>query len=374
MVFKSEIQKFQDSVKNLCATSYDYSYIEVQDKKEIIATIKLKDTITLYIFTFGVGVFVFNGFDFPIREREKLFSLKKFFNNNIACELYCKKKIIEKEIFSQSCVINKLIKELWDIPKNKALSRPITCNEGFCNHGFSYILAVYCLENNISDKSKLDLLMNPAILKNIIEEQHWNSILEQINKYEPIGHKNHRLDDTTDIIASWSGVGIIQSILQDKNKEMIIQYEVKLQAVWFLFDCLIENIKNHSYSLLELEKIKSMVALIDLEIEYFFDANISTTEKNAYNIIFETSGYGIIKHKLQVLLDNKIMIEKAKITQKRAKYSKSTEILLLLIALTQIYEPLMNLFSTKSHIQTSVMLILMVVFVIASIFIIKKGN
>ncbi|WP_158654801.1 hypothetical protein [Helicobacter cetorum] len=289
--------------------------------------------------------------------------------------MYFKKKIIEKEIFSQSCVINKLIKELWDIPKNKALSRPITCDESFCNHGFSYILAVYCLENHISDKSKLDLLMNPAILKNITEEQHWNSILEQINQYEPIGYKSHRIDDTTDIIASWSGVGIIQSILQDKNKEMIIQYEVKLQAVWFLFDCLIENIKNHSYSLLELEKIKSMVALIDLEIEYFFDANISTTEKNAYNIIFETSGYRIIKHKLQVLLDNKIMIEKAKITQKRAKYSKSTEALLLLIALAQIYEPLVNLFSKEvHHTQISVMLVLIVVFIVASVFISKKGN
>ncbi|WP_104761004.1 hypothetical protein [Helicobacter cetorum] len=199
--------------------------------------------------------------------------------------------------------------------------------------------------------------------------------MEQINQYEPIGYKSHRLDDTTDIIASWSGVGIIQSILQDKNKEMIIQYEVKLQAVWFLFDCLIENIKNHSYSLLELEKIKSMVALIDLEIEYFFDANISTTEKNAYNIIFETSGYGVIKHKLQVLLDNKIMIEKAKITQKRAKYSKSTEALLLLIALTQVYEPLVNLFSKEvHHTQISVMLVLIVVFIVASVFISKKGN
>ncbi len=169
LIFKNEIQKFQDSVKKLCMASCDYDYIETQDKKEILATIKIKDTTTLYIFTFGVGVFVFNGFNFPIREQEKLFSLKNFFNNHIACELYFKKKIIEKEIFSQSCVINKLIKELWDIPKNKALSRPITCDESFCNHGFSYILAVYCLENHISDKSKLDLLMNPAILKNITE-------------------------------------------------------------------------------------------------------------------------------------------------------------------------------------------------------------
>ena len=114
---------------------------------------------------------------------------------------------------------------------------------------------------------------------------------------------------------------------------------------------------------------------VSLEISNILSANMSTNEKNIMESIYVTSGINTLKDKLFLLLENRIAIEEARISEKQGIYGMITEILLVLFTLVSIYEPVKNIISgTICTTDLVIGGIMIVVLIICSILIIGKGK
>ena len=156
------------------------------------------------------------------------------------------------------------------------------------------------------------------------------------------GYNAVEYNATSVIASSWSAVAVIEDEETEAIKR-VIDYEIELQASWFLFDCLIDNIKKNDLSNLDLQKEKSLATNVSLDISVILGANMSMSEKNAFESIYSTTGFEALRDKLFLLLENRIAIEEAKISEKQVKYGIITEMLLLMFTLVSIYDPLRNL-------------------------------
>lgn len=257
--------------------------------------------------------------------------------------------------------------------------RPFSASENYKHNGLSYVMSIYHIIDNSKNleqgcNNDIDLLMNPGILSKIEKEEQWNSIKDKIKKYKKRGYKCEELNDESFVASSWSAVAVVE----EKDIGIIskiINYEIYLQASWFLFDCIIDNIKNNKFSNLDLQKERSLVTNVSLDISNVLSANMSTNEKNVMESIYDTSGINTLKDKLFLLLDNRIAIEEAKISEKQGLYGIITEILLVLFTLVSIYEPLKNLISGNIC-KTDLIIgsIMIVILIVCSILIIGKGK
>ena len=86
-----------------------------------------------------------------------------------------------------------------------------------------------------------------------------------------------------------------------------------------------------------------MATNVSLDISVILGANMSMSEKNAFESIYSTTGFESLRDKLFLLLENRIAIAEAKISEKQLKYGIITEMLLLMFTLVSIYDPLRNL-------------------------------
>ena len=77
----------------------------------------------------------------------------------------------------------------------------------------------------------------------------------------------------------------------------IIELEVRIQATWFLYDCIIDNINNTKYSIVDLQKIKNTIDYISMDTDNIISANMSTGDKDIINSTVKSSGLYSIKEK-----------------------------------------------------------------------------
>ena len=174
------------------------------------------------------------------------------------------------------------------------------------------------------------------------------------------------------VASSWSAVAVIENE-ETEVIEKIINYEINAQASWFLFDCLVDNINKSNMTNLDLQKEKSLATNVSLDMSIILDANMSLSEKNVLESIFRTTGFEALRDKLFLLLENRIAIAEAKISERQVKYGIVTEILLVLFTLVSIYEPIRNLISGSLQTVDIVLGIFMIViFIICSIMIIRR--
>jgi hypothetical protein len=209
-------------------------------------------------------------------------------------------------------------------------------------------------------------------MNKVCDNSQWNSIVQKIKNYKDKGFQASDFSDVSKVASSWSAVAFIETSSSNTIDD-IINYEIVLQASWFLFDCLIDNIKNNQMNNLELQKEKSLATNVSLEVSNILSANMSTSQKDALEIIYQTSGFEILKDKLFLLLENRIAIVEAKISQRQGIYGIITEILLVLFTLVSIYEPIRNV--VNGTLKTSDMIIgivMIIVLIVCSILIIGK--
>lgn len=377
---------------------FDYEYTKNQSKQEFIRSVsskcqekgividempndkymcvaKLNEKISCYLLECGVGVFTFKNLDIP-----DMTHFNEVFNNDFICNLYYRKKTEQKRILNQEEDIV-IVKDFMDVVWSSVckMIRPFSACNNYKHNGLSYVMSVYHIIDNSKNLGQeynrdIDLLMNPGILSKIEKEEQWNSIKDKIEKYREIGYNRQEFSDVSVVVSSWSAVAVVE----EKETEAIlkiIDYEVSLQASWFLFDCIIDNIKQSKLSNLDLQKEKSLVTNVSLEISNILSANMSTNEKNIMESIYVTSGINTLKDKLFLLLENRIAIEEARISEKQGVYGMITEILLVLFTLVSIYEPVKNLISgTICTADLVIGGIMIVVLIICSILIIGKGR
>lgn len=382
---------------------FDYEHTKNQSKKEFIKSVlsncqekgividevpndkapnnkymfiaKLNEKISCYLLECGVGVFTFKNLDIP-----DMTHFNEVFDNDFICNLYYRKKAEQKRILNQEEDI-KIVENFMDVVWSsvRKMMRPFSACNDYKHKGLSYVMSVYHIIDNSKNLGQecnrdIDLLMNPSILSEIEEEEKWNSIKDKITKYKEIGYNRQEFSDVSVVVSSWSAVAVVEE-KETKAILKIIDYEVSLQASWFLFDCIIDNIKKSKLSNLDLQREKSLATNVSLEISNILSANMSTNEKNIMESIYVTSGINKLKDKLFLLLENRISIEEAIISQKQGIYGMITEILLVLFTLVSIYEPVKNIIS-GTICKTDLVIggIMIIVLIIYSILIIVKGR
>ena len=306
--------------------------------------VKLNCNISCYLLEYGIGVFVLENF------RDKDINLvKDEFDNEIPCVIYyCKQKareLILKKPNDEIKIIREFMKMIWNlIGENE---RKYSASEKYKNTGLSYVLAIYHIvglgNGVIKDKDlNIDILMNPSIISKVCGRENWKMIKNSILNHEFKGYNAVEYNASTVIASSWSAVAVIEDEETEAIKK-VIDYEIELQASWFLFDCLIDNIKKNDLSNLDLQKEKSLATNVSLDISVILGANMSMSEKTAFESIYSTTGFEALRDKLFLLLENRIAIAEAKISEKQVKYGIITEMLLLMFTLVSIYDPLRNL-------------------------------
>lgn len=220
--------------------------------------------------------------------------------------------------------------------------------------------------------TQLDLMMNPTLMKNILDETKWDSISSAVDKYVTAGHDVVEYSDSSKVLASWSSVAVVEQ----KNTgliEQVIAYEIMLQGCWFLLDVIVDNLENDDFSGMELQRFKAIASKIYLTVDAKIGANMSTSDRMSENIIYKTSGIELIERKASLLLDSKISIEQAKQESRQTLSGIITEILLIGFTLFQIHTPVKDILTgnlTDADIFT--MIILVLVLVLSSVLIVKK--
>src|SRR5690606_8451735 len=233
----------------------------------------------------------------------------------------------------------------------KLKTRNYSSNSEYKKLGFSYVLTIYLLRldsrwsNNFEDTPSLQkqvkLLMNPYSLYDVLDLTKSEGIKRKISNINEVGELEEIKLDGSIICSSWSGV-----IILTKNEDIIdkvLSIQSKIQSVWFLFDCLMDNIKNKSYTRMELEEHRSLIQLINVDIKNIVSANMHTSDIKIIESFIKTSNFNVISEKLETLLNTIINIEEVKIDKKKTKYALITEMLLVFITLISIYEPLKDI-------------------------------
>lgn len=267
------------------------------------------------------------------------------------------------------------MKKVWSLIS--IYERPYSATESYKYAGFSYVFSIYHIidpaENLLKAKNEnIDLLMNPSIIHKICDETQWDAIKTKILDYDMKGYNLKEYTAISVVASSWSAVAVIENE-ETEVIEKIINYEINAQASWFLFDCLVDNINKSNMTNLDLQKEKSLATNVSLDMSIILGANMSLSEKNVLESIFRTTGFEALRDKLFLLLENRIAIAEAKISERQVKYGIVTEILLVLFTLVSIYEPIRNLISGSLQTVDIVLGIFMIViFIICSIMIIRR--
>ncbi len=373
--------------------------IETSDK--FLCKFNASKNITCYIFDYGVGVFTVRNLTSqgsinlsrealdsksqnntsPKSANELTTRFSSIFKDKFACQAYYKRTLEQNSIFAsestEANVLFDIIAILWKIRchyKDYCVRSFSSC-EGYKQRGLSYILTIYHVvsdEVSASFDKQLDLMMNPALMRNILNENKWSSISDAVDKYEKAGYKCVEYSDSSKVLSSWSSVAVVEK----KNSNLIkriIAYEIMLQGCWFLLDVMIDNLENENFSSMDLQKCRAIVSEIYLSVDTKISANMSTSDRLSTDIIYETSGIELVKRKAFMLLDSRISIEQTKRENRQTLSGIITEILLIAFTLFQIHTPVKNILTgnlTSADVFTMITLVL--VLILCSVLIVKK--
>jgi hypothetical protein len=348
------------------------SYTVDVSNHDYLCSINVSEQIQCRLFDYGIGVFIIK--DLKAMHSEKA---EKEFKEYAVCKAYYEKKVEQKEILNDSDTevhpIFLIMNKIWSLKKGGI--RSYSSDPVYKHKGLSYVLTIYHIldENiNIHEDRNIDLLMNPSIMSEILNEDKWNDIKNRIASYRPIGYKCDEYNESSSVISSWSAVAVIEK-RKTQVVDSIIRYETSLQSAWFLFDALSDNLENVKLTDLELQRCKSTATNVYLDTSNILSANMCTNEKNAMKNIYATSGLDAGKEKCFLLLENRISIEKAKMSSRQSVYGIITEILLVAFTLIQIYEPIRNfLTGTLTRDDLVVSIIMLIALSVSSVFIVRK--
>lgn len=372
----------------------DYSAYKMQDKDDFIQRViekcqnrilsirkgvspymleaEIGPSVRCVLLDMGVGVFVVRGLNFPIPPR-----FSEIFQNDFAGNIYYQKKCGQKYILEELCkesAVQFFMNAVWSsVPKK---SREFSASASYKSRGFSYVMTLYHIEQVAGlgpeqFEKNIDILMNPGILKNILQPDQWESIREKFATYTCGAYQRAEYDSTIHIASSWSAVAVIGPGIAVLDQ--VVEYEILLQASWFLYDSLFDDLSQQKFSYLELQLTNNLKKTVCLNINTILSANMSTSEMNTLQVIYDTSGIRQQEERLTLQLENLIELEKVKISNKQKTYSCLTEILLALFTLVSIHEPIAKLISgTFTKVDLTVGIVIALVFIVVSIFIIGK--
>lgn len=343
-----------------------------------MCSVKLSEDLEYFLFPFEIGAFVFRNTHCNLLQQNDKANI---LGNHLACRAYYDKKALQERICHNSNGFNKdafdLMAEIWRLKDKLPESiRPYSSTNNYKGNGLSYELTIYHIHklgNTVEENHEIDALLNPAPITDILNEKRWGEIIECLAEYQPIGFDLCNYGSNSKIAATWAAAAVLEREKTDLI-ETVIKYEILLQCGWFFYDATIDNLEKGNFNGVELQRMKNISTEVDHNVNCGISVNMSTRSREARQLVYKTSGYEDIRDRCLRLLDNRISLEKAKHEKNQALYGILTEILLVAFTLFQIYEPIKNLVSGQLTQSDTIVFVVMILLLLASIILIVRRS
>lgn len=349
---------------------------------DIVFKIIVSGNTNLYLFSYGIGVFVFNDNPYP--------SGDKFAKGYCQYRKQAHKEILEFNYGEFSNKIKIIIDDTRRIVSDKS-NRP-SASSNWEYSGLSYVMTVnYILNSNKIcnydeltkvEKKDLQILLQPSLAQEEATLSIKNTNKSNLDSYDfnivnldvP---KDWVADSDVSLYISWASVVVYVTALDNKYIELIECLEVNLQAMWLLAYCQYINLKQHS----EEKKMKSSFLkrekyVFQKKFNEFLSENDSSVPvylSNIRNELIRTSNITLQKENYMEYIDFCIDEAESLEREHQKKYSALNEILLFIIAFMQVAPMIYNaLIGNYNKLHILPVCIMLLIIVIGVVFILSK--
>lgn len=355
--------------------------------QDILLKIEISDYLKLYIFRYGIGVFVLE---------DKMHLM----NEKYAVD-YCeyRKKVHNHILNFQhgdiSAILREVINDLRSIVKKEKDIRPSACDT-WEYKGLSYVMTVsYIIKkdksgysySNFNDLEKKNLLI--MLQPSLAHKEDTMAITEAEEKnenFDPYNLEVNEIDEPKNwihsedcsIYISWAAVVVYMHGLLDKYMEMFEYLEVDLQAMWLYTYCQYINLKNWSNNKkLSSGKLKKLKYNFQRRYNEFLSDNDSSMPVYIGEIrgeLINSSGIDREKDNYMEYIDFCIDETESRESEQQRKYSVMNEVLLFIIAFVQIAPMLYSaLIGEYSGLKLWPIIVMAVLVIVAIFFIVRKS-
>lgn len=392
-ISKDESESIIDKYNEL----YTNSQIEVKSidvfqhnlSIELIGGYIISDQILLFIYSFGIGVFVVQDDDYIFEGMKSKYAIE-----------YCRsRRQVHKKILNFQMKYSQTLRSIVDFIRKQYSDKHniirLSASSEWEMNGFSYVMTVSYIntgvENscyaNMSDveKHSLQIMLTPSLAHE--EDSEIIKLLDMGKKSDPYMidldtleiPKNFWKGTNADIYISWAAVVVMQNEVQIGYIEFINSLEVDLQAMWFYTYCLYCNLRDrYGTKGILASELKHIENKYRRQYNDFLSNGDSSSPRYVSDIrdeLIRTSGIQeehnkFIEH-ICFCIDETETLER----EHQRKYAWLNESLLFVIAYVDIITTLAtHFFGNFSSIGQAVFVFAtIVIFILGILFIVKKG-
>lgn len=384
-------EKYLSAIKEYAQNS-NFSFLEISGlmktiSQDVLLIIRINDSIKLYIFSYGIGVFVLE---------DDLHTM----NEKYAVD-YCeyRKKAHSSILNFTYGEVSKILKEviacIRTIVKREKKLRP-SAADTWEYEGLSYVMTIsYIIKKNRNrneyatfndvEKKNLLIMLQPS-LAHKEDTMAMATKKEKNDNFDPYNFEVNEIDtpknwmhtEDCSIYISWAAVVVYMQGVLDKYIEIIECLEVDLQAMWLYTYCQYINLKNwkekKKMSSSQLKKLKYNFQRHYNEFLSDNDSSIPVYIGEIRCEMINTSGIDKEKSNYTEYIDFCIDETESREFEQQRKYSMINEVLLFVIAFVQIAPMLYSaLIGEYNNLQLWPIIVMFVLVIVAIFFIVRKS-
>lgn len=384
-------EKYLSAIKEYAQNS-NFSFLEISGlmktiSQDVLLIIRINDSIKLYIFSYGIGVFVLV---------DDLHTMNEKYSVDY-CE-YRKKahsSILNFTYGEVSKILKEVIACIRTIVKREKKLRP-SATDTWEYEGLSYVMTIsYIIKKNGNrneyatfndvEKKNLLIMLQPS-LAHKEDTMAMATKKEKNDNFDPYNFEVNEIDtpknwmhtEDCSIYISWAAVVVYMQGVLDKYIEIIECLEVDLQAMWLYTYCQYINLKNwkekKKMSSSQLKKLKYNFQRHYNEFLSDNDSSIPVYIGEIRGEMINTSGIDKEKNNYKEYIDFCIDETESREFEQQRKYSMINEVLLFVIAFVQIAPMLYSaLIGEYNNLQLWPIIVMFVLVIVAIFFIVRKS-
>lgn len=309
------------------------------DVTDCLSKIIISDNLFCYVMASGIVIFYERGRTIPIEE-EEYYSISAFHERVVYENDYC----YNPEVTERKKEVYSFLELLWSCIPEK--DYPFTSSKLYGNHGISYTLCITVIDipklesNNIGivNKRNVRALLDTSAFNNILNPDQRELIKKRIDNDNINDLRMIEMSETLVIADNWSGVVVIGDIAaNDLCLKWFLDFEIYLQASWFLFDVCCDHIVKQKLSIIEMQDILNRAEFAKVKLNNDIGSNMEQCQHVLRQSLIKTSDINTIYHRMHGLLTNKLKIEQMKNETDKSKYALIADISLFIVALIEVY-------------------------------------
>lgn len=328
-----------------------------------IAKFRIHEQMACYVLVSGIAVFFEIGDPIDYAD-ENYFSLEVFHQRQVYEDDYC----VNSEETDRKKPLYDFLRLMWKCVGRKEFS--YSASDDYCNHGISYTLCITMVHipglvsNQVDEQLRRNFraILDTSAFSNILSREQWPAIRQRIDSDDCSDLQLRELSETLVFADNWSGVLVAGDL--EKNRTCItwlMEFEIFLQANWFLFDAYCQNIVRQDLSAVELQGILNRVEMIKVKLDNDISSNMEQSRHIMRNSLIASSDIGTIYSKMHGLVTSKMKLKVMDNDHKKSRFALFSDLSLLIIALLEVYAVVNDLlyketFTRQDLITTVIML------------------